>query len=960
MLLKLNLLNSNIQGIFKMNFSRFLILTTVIVLLLTFGEKTPAATFSVTNTNDTGAGSLRQAIIDANNNSGLDTVAFNIGSGVQTISPLTQFPTITDAVIIDGTTQPGFSGIPIIFINGTSVSSSNPGLWITAGGSTVKGLAIGNFRNGAAVALSTSGGNTIQGNYIGTDVTGTLRRGNQFGLAIDTPNNIIGGTNLSQRNVIAGSTFENLGIGGAGSGNIIKGNYIGTNAAGTASLSDGSGEGIDIINGFNANNIIGGTEPGAGNIISGNGQYGISSNGTNTVIQGNLIGTDVTGMQAIPNFSGGVKFDAENLLLGGTAPGARNVISGNGGRGVVCDDFGTIVSKVQGNYIGVNITGGAVLGNQLSGIEVNGTVLIGGTAPGAGNVISGNGTGGGFGGIYLHFESSAGPVRIEGNYIGTDATGTLALGNSGKSGIEVSSINNIIGGSQPGAGNVISGNSVGIQIGGSTTGTVQNNTIQGNFIGVDRTREKPLPNAIAGIRISAGLNNTIGGANAGAGNLIAFNNGPGVYVSASFDTATGNRITGNSIYLNNGLGIDLGAAGIAANDNCDADGGANNLQNYPALASAVSDGGATVVTGNLNSTAGSVFNVDFYASPAPDASGSGEGKRYLGSASVTTNGGCLAPLNVTLSTPNVGTLFITATATNAAGSTSEFSAAVKATGTIGRGVFDFDGDGKSDVSIFRPSSSEWWYLKSSTFANAAVQFGTSTDKPTPGDYTGDGKTDIAFWRPGSGFWFILRSENGSFFSFPFGQSGDIPAPADYDGDGKTDAAVFRPSTGTWFILNSGGSGTSIVNFGTSEDKPVAADFDGDGKADIAIFRPSDGSWWYLRSSDNQFKVFRFGVATDKPVQGDYTGDGKADIAVFRPSTGEWFVQRSEDNSFFSFPFGQSGDIPVPADYDGDGKSDAAVFRQSDSTWYLNQTTAGVGIVTFGTMGDLPVPSAFVP
>jgi hypothetical protein len=273
--------------------------------------------------------------------------------------------------------------------------------------------------------------------------------------------------------------------------------------------------------------------------------------------------------------------------------------------------------------------------------------------------------------------------------------------------------------------------------------------------------------------------------------------------------------------------------------------------------------------------------------------------------------------------------------------------------------FDFDGDGRTDVSIFRPSVGEWWYLKSSNGGNAALQFGLSTDKLAPGDFTGDGKTDIAFWRPSNGFWYILRSEDYSFFSFPFGTTGDIPAPSDYDGDGKTDAAVFRPSSGTWFILNSGGSGTSIVNFGSSGDKPVVADFDGDGKADIAIFRPSDGSWWYLQSSNAQYKVYRFGLGTDKPVQDDYTGDGKADIAVWRPSTGEWFVQRSEDNSFFSFPFGTTGDLPSPGDYDGDGKTDAAVFRPGSSTWFLQQTSAGVGIVSFGSAGDQPVPNAFV-
>jgi murein DD-endopeptidase MepM/ murein hydrolase activator NlpD len=273
--------------------------------------------------------------------------------------------------------------------------------------------------------------------------------------------------------------------------------------------------------------------------------------------------------------------------------------------------------------------------------------------------------------------------------------------------------------------------------------------------------------------------------------------------------------------------------------------------------------------------------------------------------------------------------------------------------------FDFDGDSKTDISIFRPSVGEWWINRSSSNQTVAAQFGSPTDKIVPADYTGDGKTDIAFFRPSTGEWFILRSEDASFLSFPFGTTGDSPVVGDFDADGKADPTVFRPATGEWFILKSTG-GTLITTFGTTGDVPVTADYDGDNKSDIAIFRPSDGSWWYVRSSDNQTRVFSFGVSTDKPVPGDYTGDGKADIAVFRPATGEWFFQRSEDNSFYSFPFGQNGDLPAPGDHDGDGRFDAAVFRPSSSTWFLNQTTAGVGIVTFGITSDRPVPNAFVP
>ena len=273
--------------------------------------------------------------------------------------------------------------------------------------------------------------------------------------------------------------------------------------------------------------------------------------------------------------------------------------------------------------------------------------------------------------------------------------------------------------------------------------------------------------------------------------------------------------------------------------------------------------------------------------------------------------------------------------------------------------FDFDGDSKTDLSIFRSSVGEWWYNRSSDATVRAAQFGASTDKPVPADFTGDGKTDIAFFRPSTGEWFMLRSEDGSFLSFPFGASGDVPAVGDFDGDGKTDPTIYRPSTSEWFILKSTG-GTAIVTFGASGDQPVPADFDGDGKADIAIFRPSDGSWWYVRSTDNQFRVFSFGLSTDKPVQGDYSGDGKADIAVYRPSTGEWFFQRSEDGSYYSLPFGAAGDIPAPGDYDGDGKFDTAVFRPNGSTWYVNRSTAGLLIQQFGLSTDTPVPSVFLP
>ncbi len=268
---------------------------------------------------------------------------------------------------------------------------------------------------------------------------------------------------------------------------------------------------------------------------------------------------------------------------------------------------------------------------------------------------------------------------------------------------------------------------------------------------------------------------------------------------------------------------------------------------------------------------------------------------------------------------------------------------------------DFDADGSTDLSVFRPSNGTW-YFNRSTQGNAQIQFGLSTDKLVPADYDGDGRTDVAVYRAEDGVWYILNSTTNTVSVLLFGFPNDIPVPADYDGDGRTDIAVFRPSNQNWYVRSPGG--TTITKFGTTGDLPIAADYDGDNKADIGIYRPSNGQWWINRSQAGLI-VTTFGTSSDKTVQADYTGDGKTDIAFFRPSSGEWFVLRSENFSFYSVPFGTTGDIPSPGDYDGDGKSDLAVFRPSNGTWYLQRSTAGSTSVTFGTTGDIPIPNVYV-
>jgi uncharacterized repeat protein (TIGR01451 family) len=612
------------------------------------------ATFTVTNANNSGPGSLRQAILDANATVSTQTIAFNIpGSGVHTITPLSALPPITDAVIIDGTTQPGFAGAPIIELNGASVGSLGSGLVITAGNSRVRGLVINRFRGG--IDLSQNGGNAIAGNYIGTDASGNVAIGNIFiGISISGgSNNTIGGTTPSDRNVISGNGTQGPGFEGIrifnSSGNKVEGNFIGTNAAGTAAIPN---SGAGVIIGFGGSpaaaldNIIGGTVAGTRNIISGNNFGGVEiydGGSTGNQIQGNFIGTDVTGNNAISNRANGIRLEAPNNIIGGSATGAGNVISGNLSRGIIISG-NAAGNQVQGNFIGTNAAGMAALKNGFDGLTV------------------------------------AAPAS-----------------------------NNVIGGTTPAARNVISGNDIaGISIEsiGTPTGNASGNIVQGNYIGVAADGTTPLGNT-AGTQTGWGVvilrsasNNLIGGAAPGAANLIAFNAGPGVAVSGG-NVPTGNQIIGNAIFANGALGIDLNSDGVTANDAGDADTGPNNLQNFPVLTSATPSGGNTVVQGMLQSTILTTFNIQFFANLSCDLSGNGEGQIFLGSTSVTTDGQGNAPFNATLPTPTTPGQVVTATATDETNNTSEFSQcrAVSTTVDLSGRVTDGSESGLSGVTI---------------------------------------------------------------------------------------------------------------------------------------------------------------------------------------------------------------------------------------------------------------------
>ena len=284
----------------------------------------------------------------------------------------------------------------------------------------------------------------------------------------------------------------------------------------------------------------------------------------------------------------------------------------------------------------------------------------------------------------------------------------------------------------------------------------------------------------------------------------------------------------------------------------------------------------------------------------------------------------------------------------------------KATSPAKNIVSDFDGDGKTDLSVVTGQSGNWTIEQSSNGLQAGVHWGGAGDVPASGDYDGDGKSDLAIFRASSGVWWILFSSSGTWAGVQFGLSGDVPVAADYDADGKTDIAVWRPGNGTWYMLRST-LGFGAVQWGYNGDKPLVGDFEGDGKPDIAVWRPSNGVWYILPSSSLIPMYFTWGSNGDKPVWADYDGDGKSDFSIYRPTAGTWWIYLTSTSSYFAYPFGVTEDIPIPADYDGDGKADISVYRPSESVWYRVDSSTGTFYArSFGQPNDVASPASVQP
>jgi hypothetical protein len=589
----------------------------------------------------------------ANGNNGVEiagsnnTIGFAVGPHVL-ISGNAGDGILLDSGATGNLVQGGYVGIN--FAGTAALANGGNGVEVDGVNNTIgyasrggRNVISGNVNDGILLGSSVTG-DLVLGNYVGTNAAGSAAVANSGnGVEIFGTSNTVGGTSAVNRNLISGNAVNGIALGSSANNNVVLGNYIGTNASGGSALGN-RGNGVEVLSSYNT---IGGTAAGSRNIISANAQDGVlldSSAFANTVL-GNLLGTNVSGALALGNSSNGVEVLGSFNTIGGTSYYARNIISGNLFNGVALDS-GASYTALQGNFIGLTFGGAAALGNSGNGVEVDGVNnTVGGAGSTARNVISGNF----LDGVYIAHGASG--VAVQGNYIGTNNAGTAALGNG--TGVEVGANGTLVGGTSTLARNIISGNQGdGVDIDSGVSGAV----VQGDYIGTDVTGSAALGNGAYGVNI-AGNHTLVGGSVAADANIIANNATAGVDVSAG----SSNTVRRNSIYANGpshvGPGIVLAS-------------GANKNLVAPTISTVTLSGNILTVTGSFSVTAGVTYVLEFLVSPAGDP----EGKIYVGSKTVTPATTGTETFNFKASTSAAtSTTLITATLTDASGDTSAFS-----------------------------------------------------------------------------------------------------------------------------------------------------------------------------------------------------------------------------------------------------------------------------------------------
>jgi uncharacterized repeat protein (TIGR01451 family) len=847
------------------------------------------ATFTVTTIADSGPGSLRQAISDANATSGTDTIDFNIpGTGLHTIAPASPLPAVTDAVTLDGYTQPGSrpnsngpgladNAAIMIELSGANAGPNAFGLQITAAGCTVRGLAVDRF-TASGVYLAGAGGDRVQGCFIGTDPTGTQARPDREGILVVSTGNTIGGTTPDARGLISGNRNKGVLIAIGGS-NIVQGCFIGTDATGTRALGN-AGAGVAISS--SASNRVGGTDPAAGDLISGNQGSGIAIDDsapggappTGNAIQGCLIGTDLSGTRPLGNSTAGVSLvNASQNAVGGTDPGAGNVIASNGSDGV-------------------SIQRGA------TGALADGNI-------------------------------------IQGDSIGTDATGHLNLGNGGN-GVDIDGSNNQIGGTDPAAGDTI------------------------GF------------NGRSGVVVEPALINPAG---------------------------TGNSILSDSIHDNaRGLGIDLNDDGPTPPPGSQATGpGANNNQSPPVLSTSRSGGGVNV-TATIRGAPNTRFTVQFFsnASTDPDEGGAflraltattdGSGTATIQASFAITGG---QSVNAT-ATDQAGNTSEFSFLGRAKGYALTADLSVRVAG-VHAGLAGPVAPSSMETCTYVVSvtNNDPTTPADKVFVSDGIPAGYAlmTDAVSQGQIIPDGtqklRCDLGTLNPGktATLTVVVQEMGGAAGAQSTATATANPLDpnatnssatgaicpsqaGDYNGDGKTDFAIYDQTASQYFILFNGAQGALTPQFGNPShvNIPVAGDYNGDGKTDIAIYDQASSQFFVLLSGGGALTP-QFGNSSHRniPVAGDFDGDGKTDIAIYDQTSSQFFIFLSGGGARMS-QFGNPAhvNIPVGGDFDGDGKTDIAIYDQTSSQFFIFLSSGGASTPQFGNPAHLniPIPSSF--